>query len=78
MLRPGDFNELFREPTEVLGLVVGGLEFLRPPSCFENKPILSRFHCTITKKRSAASRLVKEAFQRGSARRLSEAIARLC
>jgi hypothetical protein len=46
MFRPGDFNELFAEPNEASESLIEGLEFLRPPPFFENKPILSRLLCT--------------------------------
>ncbi len=44
--RPGDFKELVEEPNEASESRIDGLEVLRPPPFFENKPILSRLLCT--------------------------------
>lgn len=46
MFSPGDFRELLAEPSEVLESLIEGLEFLRSPPFFENKPMLSRLLCT--------------------------------
>jgi len=42
LVRPGDFKELVEEPNEASESRIEGLELLRPPPFFENKPILSR------------------------------------
>lgn len=42
VFRPGDFKELFADPTEVVESLIEGFEDLRPPAFLEKMPILSR------------------------------------